>query len=502
LLVCEWALEYSSSEGHRPFDDDVVSATRFHVDLCDVNRETVQGWCRDYSRAKAVLVTGGPPCQGASGLNASRLGAVGDPRSALRVEFKELFVLAQECFSWCPVFFFQESVSSMDKEDLNVYSQVAEIVPFQVCASAVSPVRRDRMYWVSWKMWEVPGLQIEEGEDYHKLTLTVPVPPLSCFLKDGSSKVQPLTPFPTFTRSIPKSKPGFAPAGLRNCDEATQQRWMQDDYRYPPYIYQEKHLVVQDHKLRLPDVEEKELMMGFPPKYTAACVPKSNRRGQSWLDARNSLIGNTWSVPIIMCFFSQLCSQLGLSDWLNVQQVMELRWRDVAPGEATLRASNSYRQPSLELVKRLLLCSSFKGSDVKLTPDSLDSPSIWPRKPVPSNLWLWKTIGSWRFSHTFGKEHINVLEMRAFLHALQWRLRNPHNVRTRFFHLLDSQVCLGILAKGRTASRKMTPVMRRVSALLLVSGCVAFSGWVQTECNPADKPSRRVIKLKRWRRKK
>jgi hypothetical protein len=104
-----------------------------------------------------------------------------------------------------------------------------------------------------------------------------------------------------------------------------------------------------------------------------------------------------------------------------------------------------------------------------MTSGGAEGPDVWPRKAIPSKLWRWRTICSWRFKHLHGPEHINVLELRAFLTSLRWRLRKKGGIAKRFFHLLDSQVNLGILAKGRTSSRKLSPVLRQISALLLAA---------------------------------
>ena len=49
----------------------------------DVTEEMVQAWSLRYSNAGLVLVGSGPPCQGVSGLNADRRGALKDARSSL-----------------------------------------------------------------------------------------------------------------------------------------------------------------------------------------------------------------------------------------------------------------------------------------------------------------------------------------------------------------------------------------------------------------------------------
>ena len=148
---------------------------------------------------------------------------------------------------------------------------------------------------------------------------------------------------------------------------------------------------------------------------------------------------------------------------------------------------------------------TFKGADVRLlSSDSTAAP--WPRKPIPSGWWQWKTAMSYRFRHSLGKEHVNVLELRAFLSMIKWRSSHRSLMSKRFLHLLDSQVCLGILAKGRTSSRKMRTVLHQVNALCLASHLLPLCAYVATQDNPADEPSRRSIRRARrpprWVRKR
>ena len=61
----------------------------------------------------------------------------------------------------------------------------------------------------------------------------------------------------------------------------------------------------------------------------------------------------------------------------------------------------------------------------------------------------------------------------------------------RFVHLSDSQVVAGVVGKGRSTSRKLNTVVRRLEGLLL--GCHGYcvAAWVKTAENPADGASRR-----------
>lgn len=100
----------------------------------------------------------------------------------------------------------------------------------------------------------------------------------------------------------------------------------------------------------------------------------------------------------------------------------------------------------------------------------------------------WSTIISspWRDS----SEHINVLELRAVLLALHWLLSYPSSHSSRVYLLIDSTVTLFSLWKGRTSSAPLLFVLRKISALLLVSGITLLTGWVPSAVNPADGPSR------------
>jgi hypothetical protein len=56
--------------------------------------------------------------------------------------------------------------------------------------------------------------------------------------------------------------------------------------------------------------------------------------------------------------------------------------------------------------------------------------------------------------------------------------------------LVDSMVAFFTLWKGRSSSPKLLLVLRKISALLLASGVMLLPGWIPSEVNPADAPSR------------
>lgn len=471
-------------------------------DVNNFSLEDVKKLARDFPRTEHILLCGGPPCQGVSGLNARRLGANLDPRSNLHHHMYRIKSDLESIFSWAKVWFLMENVASMTSTDRAIYTEAADLVPLSMCPGSISWSRRDRLYWLNWKIFEEQGVILAPGQSVHKLTFVAARPVLSDLLDAGCSKLDTESAFPTFTRSIPRLQPGFAPAGIQSCDDATLQRWEADSFRFPPYTYQLCHLITSgSDSVRQPTVNEKERILGFPTDFTAPCLVKTLRKGRGWIDDRCSLLGNSWSVHVVAFLLQNLGHSLKLCPSRSLNELLTLIHSKLVTRLESFSQSSSPDLSQAYLLSRLVLNVSYKGTDVKLTPDSLDSPSVWPRKAVESKFWKWKVVGSWPFHHLKGKEHINALEMRAFLSTIRWRTRANSGIHCRFFHLLDSQVCLGIVAKGRTASRKLSPIVQRIAALLLAAHSVPFCAYVRTEDNPADRPSRRKIHLKRWRKR-
>lgn len=88
------------------------------------------------------------------------------------------------------------------------------------------------------------------------------------------------------------------------------------------------------------------------------------------------------------------------------------------------------------------------------------------------------------------QEHLNLKEGRSYLAALRWRLRVKKHIGTIGLHLMDSQVFLGAMAHGRSGSASLSKIVDRCNALVLAASYRQLLGYVETEKNPADKPSR------------
>lgn len=122
----------------------------------------------------------------------------------------------------------------------------------------------------------------------------------------------------------------------------------------------------------------------------------------------------------------------------------------------------------------LLRSADYRGSDVRLDTGEMMRPSQWPRRSIDPAKWVWYPV----MAHPYhDSEHINLLEVRAAHLTLRWRCRSPARIGSRFFHLLDSQVALAVLCKGRSSSYKMNRVLRRVGALTVAAGMLPADGF-------------------------
>ena len=98
----------------------------------------------------------------------------------------------------------------------------------------------------------------------------------------------------------------------------------------------------------------------------------------------------------------------------------------------------------------------------------------------------WTELFAYRFR---ANDHINVLELVALVSLLR-RLSNQGVRRQRILCCVDSRVVLGAATKGRSSSRKLNHVLRKLAYECLASSLTVDLLWVPSWANPADAPSR------------
>lgn len=496
-----------SREGRRVVESAFAEAI-FVEDVVLVDKDMVAAWSCKFSQVGLVLLGAGPPCQGVSGLNADKRGALKDERSCLFQHVPRIKGLLQQAFPWAQVRCLMESVASMGQEDKAVMSQAGNCIPYKVDAAGVCLAHRPRLYWCDWELIEMEGARVTLNPlatwgDHHLVSLAALVEPAD-YLEPGWRLQQVEQRLPTFTISRPASAPGRRPAGIHQCQAHEKARWVSDHHRFPPYQYRDQNcLVNRSGELRIASLAEREVIMGMPLGYTQHCRPKSERSGVDYNDERLSLVGNAWCVQVVAWLIGCLTAPLGLSSRFTPQQIV-LACRPGGAGDLQRLLSRPPLRRELvvpaaqgdRLVKKLAGLVSMKGEDLLLQAASEPQVKFQRlRAGVPAKLWQWKTIAGWTW--TGSAEHINVLELRAIYTTIRWWVSQAQASSCRLVHLTDSLVCLHALSRGRSSSRKMRRTLSKLNSLLLACNLHPVWAFVGTKENPADRPSRRKVR-KRW----
>ena len=197
-------------------------------------------------------------------------------------------------------------------------------------------------------------------------------------------RVDPSCPLPTFMKSIKMDRPPPVPAGLLRTPPDAQNRWADDDFRFPPYQYKEQFLVTDGSLLRYVNSGEREILMGFGPQHTRFCYSASeNKKSTSrYEDERLSLVGDSFSMLSFGWVAGQLCR--AIRPPITVQELVNVL--GLAPGACSRAGASApmgrwkqygfySRQDSEEgsqlLVNKLALGANHTGSDVRITTGEL-----------------------------------------------------------------------------------------------------------------------------------
>ena len=151
-----------STEGQRVVEAHFPDAIAVN-DVKEVNRDMVVEWSLRFSNVCLILIGSGPPCQGVSGLNSDRRGALRDERSCLFQEIPRITTLVREAFPWAQIHNITESVASMDAKDCQHMNDGLGCEPWYVDSGSMTLCNRPRVYWLSWDPHPGIGSVILEG---------------------------------------------------------------------------------------------------------------------------------------------------------------------------------------------------------------------------------------------------------------------------------------------------------------------------------------------------
>ena len=94
------------------------------------------------------------------------------------------------------------------------------------------------------------------------------------------------------------------------------------------------------------------------------------------------------------------------------------------------------------------------------------------------------------------EDHISILELQAVPTEIRRIARRDASQSMRYFHVVDSRVAHMLMAKGRSSSKRMNRVARRIISCCLMSNFYPLSLWTLSKWNFADGPSRRYAPIK------
>eukprot|EP00435_Cladocopium_sp_Y103_P058885 s1903_g20.t2 len=97
----------------------------------------------------------------------------------------------------------------------------------------------------------------------------------------------------------------------------------------------------------------------------------------------------------------------------------------------------------------------------------------------------WELQKAWAFRKA---SHINLLELKSVEGLVDTQVKKAQSLR--FISLVDSNVSRGALGKGRSASKAVMAVLRRINSKLIASDLYMVNPFCPTRLNVADDPTR------------
>ena len=469
-----------------------------------LDESMVLRWLTEYPEIEEIHLWGGFPCVDLSSANSMGEGLAGKQSSLFFQIPRIRSLLKKEAPAHVVVRTAIENVASMPKRECQKISEALGTRPCHLdCVEAV-PMRRPRLCWCSEKVgYNVEGISVRRLEYWDEIRATAEYPPLSSWLSEEVDWPGYHAGFvlPTAMKSIKRVRPPPDPAGLDRCNDDAIARWTSDDYRFPPYHYQERFLFWRNDRWRLANSGEKELLLGYGWEHTKLCysASKIKQSGSKYEDERLSLLGDSFSIHSFVivaaamckrfmrtCTYSSLVKRMGMAPGVVLPQAME------APMQRSLQYGKLSKEEKVTLrnLNQILLSrTNHTGSDVRISTGELLNPKSAVRQSIEANWWKW--IPSFRVTWKH-RDHINLLELRSIFLSVKFHVSHLKHVHARIFHISDSYVCMSVLSKGRSGSRQLNRLLRQINAQLLGYGLYLVIAHVESSENPTDGASRDV----------
>ena len=477
-----------------------------------VDRHMLREHAHRCPTVELFLHTAGSPCPGLCAWNPFRLRG----EHSQHVQSEQLFTHVRRvtkeleaAFEGVTVHEMEENVCTMTGDQRDILSDELGWEPFRMGLCQLSEQRRWRYIWCSFPLLEREQLALEQRNGYINVTLRPQQrQPRAAWLRSGWKVSSQHTEFPTVTRPCPVRVPRWKTPGVDRASSFALREWRRDRHRRPPIHYESKCYLTKASSgaRRRKLIDEDERLHFFPRDYTYHCVNSKERRRdpERWSDLRGAQIGNCFSPAIVAIVVADLLWHIGwLEQPLDLNELVVERVRLLPVAERqppgfphALPSGATPEQLLMRLIRQLLTHQHARGGEIRVVNCHSQSRRVW--QEIPAEWFVWETVLSvpWRSEDS----HINVCEARAFNLCVRWRSREPRRLNRRFINLLDSQVNLAAVSKGRSASHRLRHVQLKTNAVLLAAHLRDVEGYTRSFRNPADAGSRDIKGWERHRR--
>ena len=471
-------------------------------DIMLVTEETFAVHADKAPLADLVIHAAGSPCPGLCGWNRIKGTKQVEESYRLYHQLEVVNLALEKAFPHATVKPLNENVASMAQESDGYISADQGILPLRVCPSSYSRQRRPRYYWAHWKVFRRRKVQVVTGERYIKVVLRPDTPvPDSKWISKGWKVARTARQFPTLTRPCPVKRPRFGTPGVDRASAFAKRQWAKDLHRRPPLHYERRNQVEREGVKRYRNYEEHERLHFYLAGHTFPCMNAKERRQnpQAFEDARGQLLGNCYHAGDMAFAFGELFYDIGwLAEPVDVDELVrqEVTLKPCATA-SPFASTVAQRRPAagdeelVRLLRWLFHNQSGRGGEIRCITGSPHLRRGW--QEIDVDWFNWETIIS--VPWPVAGDVINVCEARARLLGLRWRARRPELHGTRYLALMDSQVNLSHVAKGRTSSARMGHVEKQGAGYLIAAHMREIGAYTRSDRNPADGPSR---DLRRW----
>ena len=373
-----------------------------------------------------------------------------------------------------------------DTQEVDYIATALGLTAVWYCASLVSWMRKPGWYFLSADLVRHHSDCLRPRLGHVELFASGDVGHPRDWLEDGCSWNSGLEDrrLPTVTRAIPRHAPPRDASGLSESEPSESAAWKLDQFAVPPHHWWDENLVTDKKgKKRLPTMTETELLLGYDTDHTITAVSSSfaKRNVTETRKIRSELLSVAFSCRALRVILLPWAVEHGFAGDTSADHNA-----GIVATSVTDIANRGFNDKQ-SLLLHLWRGATHRGSDIRLTTGEPLRPGAYPRQAVNPLWWKWSTLllVKWRVA-----AHINELESRGALLALQWRCRSTERLGMRWVHLLDSFVSIAVLTKRRSSSYRLNRVVKKFAILELATFSSTAFGFTRSHVNPADKGSR------------